>query len=284
MLEMIKIFITFVLLISLGGCNANDKKSKMSNKAYHLSSKKSKSVNYNKSKINPNKFEISLTNDKRCFLSNGIPDHKTGLFPNKGNPNTISLQQINVCIPRYPKKLSTYTKIDGIIGIALNGIPFRPETAGFWDPKAPKKHSRNGDKNWSVDIFGVRGKLGLDFNNAHVGRAGMYHYHGLPTGLQNKLKETHIGYAGDGFEIHYLQNKKKSGWSLKDGFRKSGPLGLHDGTYNEDYYYLGDDTELDECNGGIYNGKYVYFITDNYPRVPRCLYGKVSGDFNKSRH
>ena len=81
-----------------------------------------------------------------------------------------------------------------------------------------------------------------------------------------------------------LQNKKTSGWSLKDGFRKSGPLGLHDGTYNEDYYYLGDDTELDECNGGIYNGKYVYFITDNYPRVPRCLYGEVSGDFNKNRH
>ena len=77
---------------------------------------------------------------------------------------------------------------------------------------------------------------------------------------------------------------KKSGRSLKDGFRKSGPLGLHDGTYNEDYHYLGYGSELDECNGGIYNGKYVYFITDNYPRVPRCLYGEVSGDFNKSRH
>lgn len=205
MLEMIKIFIIFVLLISLGGCNANDKISKMSNKAYHLSSKKSKLVNYNKPKINPNKFEISLTNDKRCFLSNGIPNHKTGLFPNKGNPNTISFQQIDVCVPRYPKKLSIYTKINGIIGIALNGNLFRPETAGFWDPDAPKKHSRNGDKNWSVDIFGVKGKLGLDFNNAHVGRAGMYHYHGLPTGLVNKLKDTHIGYAGDGFEIHYLQ-------------------------------------------------------------------------------
>ena len=281
---MIKIFITFLLFISLVGCIANDKISSISDRAYDVSGETSNLVNYNKSKINPNKFEISLTNDKRCFLSNGIPDHKTGLFPNKGNPNTISLQQINVCIPRYPKKLSTYTKIDGIIGIALNGILFRPETAGFWDPKAPKKHSRNGDKNWSVDIFGVRGKLGLDFNNAHVGRAGMYHYHGLPTGLVKKLKETHIGYAGDGFEIHYLQNKKKSGWSLKGGSRKSGPLGLYDGTYNEDYYYLGGDSELDECNGGIYKGKYVYFITDDYPRVPRCLYGEVSGDFNKSRH
>ena len=30
-----------------------------------------------------NKFEISLTKDKRCFHSNGIPNHKTGIFPNK---------------------------------------------------------------------------------------------------------------------------------------------------------------------------------------------------------
>ena len=37
---------------------------------------------------------------------------------------------------------------------------------------------------------------------------------------------------------------KKSGWALKDGFRKSGPLGLHDGTYNEDYHF-GYGTELD---------------------------------------
>ena len=31
-----------------------------------------------------NKFEKSLTKDKRCFHSNGIPNHKTGIFPNKG--------------------------------------------------------------------------------------------------------------------------------------------------------------------------------------------------------
>ncbi len=230
-----------------------------------------------------NKFEVSLTNDKRCFFSNGMPNHKTGIFPNKGNPNFISKQKINVCVPRYPKKASSSTKIKGIIGIALNGILFRPATAGFWDPKAPRFHSRNGNKNWSVDIFGLKGKLGLDFNNAHVGRGGMYHYHGLPTSLINNLNNSLIGYAGDGFEIHYIQGKM-SAWVIKDGFRKSGPLGEYDGTYNEDFFYQGGNDKLDECNGGMYNGKYVYFITENYPRVPRCLSGEVSSDFNKSRH
>ena len=230
-----------------------------------------------------NKFEMTLTDDKRCFLSNGLPNHKTGKFPKKSNPNSISHQKIDVCVSRYPKKVSTNTKITGIMGIALNGILFRPSTAGFWDPNAPRNHSRNGDKNWSVDIFGLKGKLGLDFNNAHVGRGGMYHYHGLPTSLVNKSNKSLVGYAGDGFEIHYLP-KKMSGWVLKKGLRKSGPTGNYDGTYNEDYYYIGNNNELDECNGGLLNGKYVYFITENYPKVPRCLYGEVSNDFNKSRH
>ena len=48
---------------------------------------------------------------------------------------------------------------------------------------------------------------------------------------------------------------------FKEGLRKSGPTGNYDGTYNEDYYYIGNNNELDECNGGLLNGKYVYFIT-----------------------
>ncbi len=84
--------------------------------------------------------------------------------------------------------------------------------------------------------------------------------------------------------ISSLKNQKLSGWSLKEGVRHSGPLGRYDGTYNEDYHYIGGENKLDECNGGMYKDKYVYFITNTYPIVPRCLYGKVSSDFNKSRH
>ena len=232
-----------------------------------------------------NEFKQSITNNKRCFVSNGIPNHEVGTFPNRGNPNSILPQQIDVCVPRYPKKLSNYTKIRGIIGIALNGVLFRPGTAGFWDPDSHRGHSRQGDRKWSVDIFGLSGKLGLDFNNAHVGRGGMYHYHGLPIGLISKLNGSLIGYAGDGFEIHYLQNQKSSGWALRKGFRGwSGPPGTYDGTYNEDYHYTGGENTLDECNGGFYKGKYTYFVPETYPIIPRCLYGNISSDFNKSRH
>ncbi|MAJ15198.1 MAG: hypothetical protein CMN44_09640 [SAR116 cluster bacterium] len=86
------------------------------------------------------------------------------------------------------------------------------------------------------------------------------------------------------FEIHYLKNQKLFGWSLKECLRHSGPLGRYDATYNEDYHYMGRTNKLDECNGVMYKDKYVYFITNTYPIVLRCLYGRVSSDFNKSRH
>ena len=44
------------------------------------------------------------------------------------------------------------------------------------------------------------------------------------------------------------------------------------------------EEKLDQCNGALLNLKYVYFIIDTYPYVPRCLKGNVSDDFNKSRH
>ena len=231
----------------------------------------------------PSLFRMFIDGENRCFESNGIPDHKVGEFPTRGNPHSISSQEIEVCVPKKPVKNRAPQKIRGIIGIALNGVLFRPNTAGFWDPSARRQHSRHGDQNWSVDIFGLRGKLGLDFNNAHVGRGGMYHYHGIPTGLIRKSKTSLVGYAGDGFEIHYLGDQVSSGWKLKSGFRKEGPEGTFNGMFNEDYYFAGDQNTLDECNGGNLNGRYVYFITKAYPFVPRCLYGEVSKDFNRSR-
>ena len=60
--------------------------------------------------------------------------------------------------------------------------------------------------------------------------------------------------------------------------------GVYDGSYNEDYEYLGGENRLDQCNGGEMQGNYAYFITDNYPFVPRCLYGEISSDFDSNRH
>ena len=228
--------------------------------------------------------DIRIDNSSRCFSSNGIPDHPVGKFPNKANPHAISAQIINLCVPTEPQISEVITPISGAMGIAINGILYRPNTAGYWDPKFPSGHSRNGDRNWRLNIFGTRGKLGLDNNNGHVGPSGLYHYHGIAESLTINSKRSLIGYAGDGFEIHYVGDKVSSGWSLKKGQRDNGPGGSYDGTYNEDYEFIQSDEKLDQCNGALLNSKYVYFITDTYPYVPRCLKGNVSDDFNKSRH
>ncbi len=230
-----------------------------------------------------NEVTISTQNGQRCFTSDGLPDHATGQFPNRGNPNAIAPQNVDVCMPLVPQKAARVTPIRGTMGIAVNGVQFRPNTAGYWDPNARRGHSRNGDRNWSLDIHGAPGKLGLDFNNAHVGRGGLYHYHGIAKSLTKTSGSTLIGYAGDGYEIHYVPGVS-SGWALKDGQRPSGPGGTYDGTYNEDYTYVGLRGQLDQCNGGILGDRYVYFVTESYPFVPRCLTGVVSADFNKANH
>ena len=232
-----------------------------------------------------NKVEISVNLNSRCFVANGIPDHPIGKFPIRGNPNAILPQQIRGCVPVKPEKNMSRSPVKGIFGIAVNGVLFRPNTAGFWDPNARRGHSRNGNRNWSLDIFGARGRLGLDFNNGHVGKAGLYHYHGIAKTLTKTSGSSLVGYARDGFEVHYLGNKKKSGWRLKGGQRPVGaPPGVYDGKFNEDYEYIGGLNNLDQCNGGEYQGRYTYFITDQYPFVPRCFYGKVSMDFGRNRH
>ncbi len=231
-----------------------------------------------------NSVSIYKKDDQRCFDANGLPDHATGTFPNRGNPNAISAQKVNMCVPLNPKKQVTSKKVRGTIGIAVNGVQFRPTTAGFYDPKGRRGHSRNGDKNWSLDIFGAPGNLGLDFNNGHVGRGGLYHYHGIAKSLTKTSGSTLIGYAGDGFEMHYVGEKVTSGYQLKQGVRPSGLSGRYDGTYNEDYTYVGGKGKLDQCNGGLLNGKYAYFVTESYPFIGRCLWGDISKDFANGEH
>ncbi|MDB2438966.1 YHYH protein [Hellea sp.] len=240
-------------------------------------------------RLTENRVEITIKESQRCFVANGLPDHPTGDFPNRGNPNAIERQDVNVCVPLEPVRAEFITQIRGTMGIAINGVQFRPNTAGYYDPEGRRGHSPRGDKNWSIDIFGARGKLGLDFNNAHVGRGGLYHYHGIAKHLLDTSGSSLIGYAGDGYEIHYLNEDVQSGWDLKAGERPSGPGGRYDGTYNEDFTYVGgidanEKPRLDPCNGGELSGRYVYFVTDSYPYVPRCLVGVVSEDFNKANH
>ena len=82
-----------------------------------------------------------------------------------------------------------------------------------------------------------------------------------------------VGYAADGFEIHYVGTSAQPSYRLLPGTRLGGPGGAHDGTYVEDWQYIAGSGNLDACNGATVNGQYVYFATDSYPFYPRCLYG-----------
>ena len=238
--------------------------------------------------INPasakNDVSILKNQSKLCIASNSLPDHEIGKFPNRANPHAIREHLVEFCVPVDPVKNKVPKFVKGTIGIAINGIQFRPNTAGFYDPLARSGHSRNGDKRWSLDIFGAKNKLGLDNNNGHIGPNGLYHYHGIAKSLVKTSDNSLIGYAGDGFEIHYRGYKVTSGYELKSGFRPSGPGGKYDGRYNEDYVHKGLEGTLDKCNGGNLSGKFVYFITNSYPFIGRCLWGDISSGFGVNRH
>ena len=227
-----------------------------------------------------NYVEITKHGNRICIRSNGVPNHATGQFPNRGNPHTLRVQNINVCVDANPQKNNRPSRSGaGAIGIALNGVIIRPGTADYWDPSAPRGHSRNRGSGWNLEGMGAADMLGIDRANAHVDRRGMYHYHGKPHAALKTCGGTHIGYAKDGFEIHYIGSGAKSGYRLKSGTRPSGPGGKYDGTFVEDWVYVGGSGTLDQCNGGMLNGKFVYFATDTYPFYPRCLWGQPSRDF-----
>lgn len=220
-----------------------------------------------------------VNNGSITVMSNGLPNHETGTFPNQGNPNTISEQDIEKTFTLSPQKNNSTTDSGGIeFGIALNGILFEPLTAEYW----------NNDRTSGWNLEWSTNNLGFDFNNAHVQPDGTYHYHGSPTGLLslvNGKAQTLIGFAADGFPI-YVENLKSS-WRLKAGTRPTGPGGTYDGTYVQDYEYVEGLGDLDECNG-IYgttpeypDGTYYYVISDTFPVVARCFSGSPDASFRK---
>ena len=92
-----------------------------------------------------NKVSISKYDGKLCISSNSIPDHEIGKFPNRGNPHSIRERYIKLCIPNNPEKSEEAKYVKGTIGVALNGIQFRPNTAGSYDPLSKSGHSRTGN-------------------------------------------------------------------------------------------------------------------------------------------
>ncbi|RED52126.1 YHYH protein [Aestuariispira insulae] len=241
------------------------------------------------------RMRIDEAGGYRYIEADGLPDHDTGSFPNRSNPNRITAQEYKFRMTLRPEQSGRVEWIGHMpFGIAINGVVFDPLTAEYWN-----RDRRSG---WNIDaLSGVM--LGLDQNNAHVQPDGSYHYHAVPTGLINQFDRSRpvlLGYAADGFPIYgpegYASGKigpvheLKSSWRLKDGNRpggSEGPGGRYDGTYTRDFEYVAGLGDLDECNGRFAptpehpDGIYHYVLTNSYPYIPRCFSGTPDSSFRR---
>ena len=52
--------------------------------------------------IGENKVTITVSGGERIIIANGLPDHVTGRFPNRGNPNSIGEQRYRFEMPLKP--------------------------------------------------------------------------------------------------------------------------------------------------------------------------------------
>lgn len=237
----------------------------------------------------PNEVSIKTEGDFLVIRSNGIPAHKVGNFPNAKNPNRISAQNHVYRVPLHPKKHGEAKDRSGVIGIALNGVPIEPGTAECYGRKRGQPLPPGMPCSWREEaIVNGKGKLGLDMNNAHVQPTGAYHYHGVPYGLVDRIGGmddlVQIGYTADGWPLVVSRSGRyKPSYTLYEGERYSGPGGLYDGTYTQDFRYKNGSGDLDQCNGKYLSTTigYVYFMTEEFPFAPRCLYGEVDESFSR---
>ena len=229
-----------------------------------------------------NLSKVTQKGDQTCIASNGAPNHAMGRFPNRANPNSFKVQTLTFCFPSNPQRSNTVT--DGLmtVGVSLTGIPFRPYTAGYYDPNGRRGIGRT-ESEWRQQAMHAPRSLGMDENNGHVDRSGLYHYHGVSQDYHASQSGTLIGYAPDGFEIHYDPDRAVSSWALKDGTRPTPPNGAYSGEFEEDFEYVAGSGTLDECNGATVSGTYRYYATDSYPFFPRCFKGVIEGRFMSRR-
>ncbi|QDU82830.1 hypothetical protein Pla110_45930 [Polystyrenella longa] len=243
------------------------------------------------------RVDIEIEGDFRLIEANGLPDHQHGQFPNRRNPHSITTQRYAYRVPAKPETASRLTYLGrSPFGIATNGIPFDPGTAEYWQ--------NDPDSGWRYEALAGQIDLGVDESHAHVQPNGAYHYHGLPTALVaalggNSEKMLLLGYAADGFPIYapraYADSddaqselkEMKSSYRLKEGNRSTGPQGRHDGSFTEDYEYIEEAGDLDECNGrtGVTpeypEGSYYYVLTEGFPWIPRAFKGSPDLSFKR---
>jgi hypothetical protein len=247
------------------------------------------------------KVTIEVREEHRILRSNGIPNHATGKFPNRGNPNHIAPQRYSYRVPANPQLAPQIVPLElQPFGMAINGVLFDPGAAEYY-----LGDTRGG---WQYEPLSGALRLGIDASHAHVQPNGAYHYHGLPTALLDQVQlrsDAHsplVGWAADGFPIYAVYGYSnpaeatseikplKSGYQVKTGDRPKGPRqpgGTYDGTFVADYTFVPGLGDLDECNGRqcvtpeFPDGTYAYFLTEDWPVIPRAFRGIPSRDFER---
>lgn len=259
----------------------------------------------NNTPTDPSIFELDTVGATINVTFNFVPPHPVlGILVS--NPTTYS-------ITADPQLASEITPVaneayDGSangqlgwkFGIAVTGVPFDPVANEPWE------NTQNGELNyaWNLEVLSSNAGLIYDCNNAHD--PNRYHYHGTPISYIQTIEDgvSHskvLGYAADGFPIYYKYGYEDpedpnsaivalvSSYRLKEGCRPgdgiSAPDGGYDGSYVNDYEYVEGLGDLDECNGRwsvtpeFPAGTYVYYVTDEFPSIPRCFKGTPSDDF-----
>lgn len=194
-------------------------------------------------------------------------------------------------------------------GIASNGIGYNPMGLKAWSV-LDGTGEETGEENWAWQAAVINeGDTDLDAYGGHVTSVGVYHYHGdvslLAADEDGTRHSLLYGWAADGFPIYYKYGyttasdpttaikELTSSYQLKSGTRtdtgtagEDYPSGTYDGTYIQDYEYSAGLGDLDECNGrtGVTPeypaGTYYYVITSDFPKIPNCMAGTPSEDFN----
>lgn len=300
----------FLYIILLMGCfacsdkntnsNGSDDSDCVNGDTYHINN----GMACNNTPTAASIYQLQTVGDQVAITFNYVPEHKV-----LGN---VSANQRTFYITANPDVATTITQVANtsftgnsgyiayIFGIAKTGVPFDPVANEPW------VNTANGAKNyeWNLEVLSANAGLVYDCNNAHD--PSRYHYHGSPLQYLSTIEDgsAHsglLGYAADGFPIYYkygYQNTADSGsaivaltssYRIKEGCRPgngiSAPDRAYDGTYVADYEYVEGLGDLDACNGRFAvtpefpEGTYVYYITDEFPSVPRCFAGTPSDDF-----
>ena len=250
---------------------------------------------------------ISQLDDKCIFSTNGIPNHDFN-DGEKKFPNDVSEQDVQFAVtitPSHTSKTALSLQVDN--AILFNGVKIDLLAAACYgvggSPLGSEKIGCNDGNDWRYDPMFVASGFNVDRHNAHAQANGAYHYHGSPLALFDHHDDTKaspvIGFAADGFPIfgsYFDDNgtyrKATSSYQLKVGARPTGAgepgeaispfAGDHyDGRFRDDYQYVENAGDLDECNGMTVNGVYGYYVTDTFPYVLACFSGSPDASFNK---